>query len=108
MDDFGTGTSSLGCLREYPFDTIKIDRTFLKDLTNNQDVLAVIHATLTLIANLGMAGVAEGVEEASQLAILQSLGCQYGQGYLFSRPVPAEQLLDAVEVRAQARLALTG
>jgi len=108
MDDFGTGTSSLGCLREYPFDTIKIDRTFLKDLTNNQDVLAVIHATLTLIANLGMAGVAEGVEEASQLAILQSLGCQYGQGYLFSRPVPAEQLLDAVEVRSQARLALSG
>jgi diguanylate cyclase (GGDEF)-like protein/PAS domain S-box-containing protein len=106
MDDFGTGTSSLGCLREYPFDTIKIDRTFLKDLTMNRDVLAVIHATLTLIANLGMAGVAEGVEEPSQLAILQSLGCQYGQGYLFSRPVPAEELLEALEVRSEARIAV--
>jgi len=108
MDDFGTGTSSLGCLRQYPFDTIKIDRTFLKDLNTNRDVLAVIHATLTLIANLGMAGVAEGVEETSQLAILQSLGCQYGQGYLFSRPVPAEQLLDAIEVRSEARQAVIG
>jgi predicted signal transduction protein with EAL and GGDEF domain len=108
MDDFGTGTSSLGCLREYPFDTIKIDRTFLKDVTTNRDVLAVIHATLTLIANLGMTGVAEGVEETSQLAILQSLGCQYGQGYLFSPPVPAEQLLDAIEVRSEARQAVFG
>ncbi len=108
MDDFGTGTSSLGCLREYPFDTIKIDRTFLKDLTTNRDVLAVIHATLTLIANLGMAGVAEGVEESSQLAILQSLGCQYGQGYLFSRPVPADELLEAIEVRSESRQAVTG
>jgi diguanylate cyclase (GGDEF)-like protein/PAS domain S-box-containing protein len=106
MDDFGTGTSSLGCLREYPFDTIKIDRTFLRDLTTNSDVLAVIHATLTLIANLGMAGVAEGVEESSQLAILQSLGCQYGQGYLLSRPVPAAQLLQAIEVRSVAQPAL--
>jgi EAL domain-containing protein (putative c-di-GMP-specific phosphodiesterase class I) len=80
----------------------------LKDLTTNRDVLAVIHATLTLIANLGMAGVAEGVEESSQLAILQSLGCQYGQGYLFSRPVPADRLLEAIEVRAEARQAVIG
>ncbi|MGO9991095.1 MAG: putative bifunctional diguanylate cyclase/phosphodiesterase [Steroidobacteraceae bacterium] len=107
MDDFGTGTSSLACLREYPFDTIKIDRSFLKDLTTNRDVLAVIHATISLVGNLGMASVAEGVEEPSQVAVLQSLGCHYAQGYLFSRPVTAEQLLDALEFRSEVRSALS-
>ena len=92
MDDFGTGTSSLGCLRDYPFDVIKIDRSFLKDVASSPDVLAVIHATLTLVENLGMGSVAEGVEDATQVAALQSLGCRYAQGYYFSRPVTAEQL----------------
>ena len=55
MDDFGTGTSSLACLRDYPFDTIKIDRAFVGDLADSRDVLAVIHATITLVENLGMA-----------------------------------------------------
>ncbi len=92
MDDFGTGTSSLGFLRHYPFDTIKIDRSFIQDIGSNPDVLAVIHATLNLVENLGMASVAEGVEEAVQVAILQSLGCQYGQGFYFSRPVSRDAL----------------
>jgi EAL domain-containing protein (putative c-di-GMP-specific phosphodiesterase class I) len=93
MDDFGTGTSSLGCLRDYPFDIIKIDRSFVHDLAGSSDVLAVIHATLTLVENLGKASVAEGVEDAAQVAILQSLGCRYAQGYYFSHPVSAEQLM---------------
>ena len=97
MDDFGTGSSSLGCLREYPFDTIKIDRSFVLGLIDNADVLAVIHATIVLIENLHMASLAEGIEEQAQVAVLQSLGCRYAQGYLFSRPVPAEQLLGAVK-----------
>ena len=84
MDDFGTGTSSLAFLREYPFDTIKIDRSFVKDLTIGRDVLAVIHATISLIENFGMASLAEGVEQPAQLAVLQSLGCRYAQGYVFS------------------------
>jgi diguanylate cyclase (GGDEF)-like protein/PAS domain S-box-containing protein len=92
MDDFGTGTSSLGCLRDYPFDVVKIDRTFVKDIASNPDVLAVIHATLILVENLGMGSVAEGVEDATQVAALQSLGCRYAQGYHFSRPVSAERL----------------
>jgi diguanylate cyclase (GGDEF)-like protein/PAS domain S-box-containing protein len=104
MDDFGTGTSSLGFLRGYPFDIIKIDRSFVKDLNTGRDVLAVIHATINLIENLGMASLAEGVEESAQLAVLQSLGCRYAQGYLFSRPVPAEQLLDALGAPANATL----
>jgi EAL domain-containing protein (putative c-di-GMP-specific phosphodiesterase class I) len=101
MDDFGTGTSSLRFLREYPFDTIKIDRSFIKDLNTGPDVLAVIHATISLIENLGMASLAEGVEEPAQLALLQSLGCRYAQGYLFSRPVPADRLLDALATRSE-------
>lgn len=93
MDDFGTGTSSLACLRDYPFDVIKIDRSFVNDLAESRDVLAVIHATITLVENLGRASIAEGVENASQVAILQSLGCRYAQGYYFSKPVDADRLL---------------
>ncbi len=92
MDDFGTGASSLGCLRAYPFDTIKIDRTFLGGLEGERDVLAVLHATVTLIQNLGKASVAEGIENPTQLAILQSLGCRLGQGYLLGRPADALSL----------------
>jgi diguanylate cyclase (GGDEF)-like protein/PAS domain S-box-containing protein len=102
MDDFGTGTSSLACLRDYPFDTIKVDRSFVSDLVASPDVLAVIHATITLVENLGKAGVAEGVENESQVAILQSLGCRYAQGYYFSRPVSADKLLGALDARAEA------
>jgi diguanylate cyclase (GGDEF)-like protein/PAS domain S-box-containing protein len=103
MDDFGTGTSSLAFLRDYPFNTIKIDRTFVKDVEDNSDVLAVIHATVTLVENLGMASVAEGVESAGQLAVLQSLGCRYGQGYYFSRPVVPGKLLGALAAQAARR-----
>ncbi|MBP8307706.1 MAG: bifunctional diguanylate cyclase/phosphodiesterase, partial [Burkholderiaceae bacterium] len=101
MDDFGTGTSSLGCLREFPFDTIKIDRSFLGDLESNRDVLALVHATMTLLENLGLASVAEGVETAAQVAVLQSLGCRYAQGYYLSRPVAADALLDSVRLRVR-------
>jgi diguanylate cyclase (GGDEF)-like protein/PAS domain S-box-containing protein len=103
MDDFGTGTSSLGFLRNYPFNTIKIDRSFVQDVTGSADVLAVIHATISLVENLGMASLAEGVENAAQIAVLQSLGCRYAQGYYFSRPVRAEYLLDAMKSADSAR-----
>jgi diguanylate cyclase (GGDEF)-like protein/PAS domain S-box-containing protein len=106
MDDFGTGTSSLSVLREYPFDTIKIDRAFLEDLSNNRDVLAVIHATINLVENLGMASLAEGVEQAAQVAVLQSLGCRYAQGYFFARPVAADRLLEAMIARPAVRQAV--
>ena len=97
MDDFGTGTSSLGCLREFPFDVIKIDRSFIHGVEASSDLLALIHATVTLVENLGMTSVAEGVESPAQVATLQSLGCRYAQGYLFSRPVPPERLLDVAD-----------
>lgn len=93
MDDFGTGMSSLACLRDYPFDVIKIDRAFTARLDDGPDTLAVIHATVTLVENLGRTSVAEGVETAEQLAILQSLGCHFAQGYYLGRPVGAQHLL---------------
>ena len=91
MDDFGTGASSLGCLRDYPFDVIKIDKSFIDDMSG--PMLAVVHATVAVIENLGMVSVAEGIEQELQVGVLQSLGCRYGQGYFFSRPLPADQLL---------------
>jgi diguanylate cyclase (GGDEF)-like protein/PAS domain S-box-containing protein len=102
MDDFGTGTSSLGCLRDYPFDVIKIDRSFVGDVATNPDMLALIHATITLVENLGKTSVAEGVEDGAQVAVLQSLGCRQAQGYHFSRPVPAHELLATVPRDQQA------
>jgi EAL domain-containing protein (putative c-di-GMP-specific phosphodiesterase class I) len=92
MDDFGTGTSSLACLRDYPFDVIKIDRAFVGDLDSNGQVLALVHATMMLIENLGMTSVAEGVETTAQAAILQSVGCRLGQGWLFGMPGPLSAL----------------
>ena len=108
MDDFGTGTSSLSCLRHYPFNTIKIDRSFVQDLVDAPDVLAVIHATVQLIENLGMASLAEGVEEVSQIATLLSLGCRYGQGYLFSRPVAANEVLGCLKTQPSDNATVAG
>jgi EAL domain-containing protein (putative c-di-GMP-specific phosphodiesterase class I) len=102
MDDFGTGASSLGCLRDYPFDVIKIDKSFIDDVGSSPEMLAVLHGTVMVIENLGKVSVAEGVEDALQVGVLQSLGCRYAQGYLFSRPVPAAQLLQAIAPPAVA------
>jgi diguanylate cyclase (GGDEF)-like protein/PAS domain S-box-containing protein len=96
MDDFGTGTSSLGCLRDYPFHTIKIDKSFVTGLFRDPHVLAVAHATVNVIENLGMISVAEGIEDPGEVATLQSLGCRYGQGHLFARAVPADRVLTAL------------
>jgi diguanylate cyclase (GGDEF)-like protein/PAS domain S-box-containing protein len=105
MDDFGTGTSSLACLRDYPFDVIKVDRSFVADVEQNPDVLAVMHATVTLVENLGMQSVAEGLEHASQVAVLQSVGCGYAQGWYFSPPVPGEAFLQTARAAGRAGVA---
>jgi diguanylate cyclase (GGDEF)-like protein len=94
MDDFGTDASSLSVLRTYPFDVVKIDRSFLEGLLSGRSQQAVMHATIGLIERLGMASVVEGIEEPAQQAMLRSMGCGYGQGWLFSRPVPAEKVLE--------------
>jgi diguanylate cyclase (GGDEF)-like protein len=93
LNEFGAGHSSLSVLRGVPLDTVKIDRSHLAELHGNHAGLAVVSATLTLIRNLGMISVAEGVENATQLGILQSLGCHCGQGPIFGAPKPVSQVI---------------
>ena len=92
MDDFGTGYSSLSYLRSFPFDKIKIDRSFIKDLSNGKEPLAIVHAVAGLANCLNMISTAEGVETQQQLEALQSIGCTEMQGYLFSRAKPAREV----------------
>ena len=88
MDDFGTGYSSLGNLRSFPFDKIKIDRSFVSDIEQNSDSAAIVHAILGLGHSLGIATCAEGVETKAQLTYLRREGCSEVQGYYYSKPRP--------------------
>jgi diguanylate cyclase (GGDEF)-like protein/PAS domain S-box-containing protein len=92
LDDFGTGYSSLSYLRSFPFDKIKIDRSFVQELPENHECGAIVRAVAGLGQCLGVATVAEGVETLDQLARLREEGCTQMQGYLFSRPTPAAEL----------------
>ncbi len=90
LDDFGTGYSSLSYLRRFPFDKIKIDRSFIRDLGYEKDDSSIILAIIGLAERMGMVVTAEGVETPRQAELLNAYGCGQAQGYLFSRPVPAE------------------
>jgi diguanylate cyclase (GGDEF)-like protein len=94
MDDFGTGYSSLSYLRRFPFDRIKIDQSFIRELGKQRDCGAIVRAVIGLSRELGMATTAEGVETSDQLRALALAGCSDIQGYLFSRPVPESAILD--------------
>jgi diguanylate cyclase (GGDEF)-like protein len=90
LDDFGTGYFSLSYLRSFPFDKVKIDKSFVEDLGISNNGHAVIRAITTIACALGMETLAEGVEDIAQFEVLEREGCQSIQGYLFSRPVPAD------------------
>ncbi|WP_161602487.1 putative bifunctional diguanylate cyclase/phosphodiesterase [Tautonia marina] len=92
IDDFGTGYSSLACLHEFPFDLLKIDQSFIRDLGISARQTAIVRTVTSLAETLGFRVVAEGIETADQLAMLQQFGCDCGQGYFFARPTPAETL----------------
>jgi diguanylate cyclase (GGDEF)-like protein/PAS domain S-box-containing protein len=107
MDDFGTGYSSLSYLRSFPFDKIKIDRSFIKELGNANDCVAIIRAVTRLGHSLGMITTAEGVETDEQLKILRAEGCTQVQGFLFSPPRPAGEVLGLIKkIEPKARIAL--
>jgi diguanylate cyclase (GGDEF)-like protein len=103
MDDFGTGYSSLTYLQCFPFDKIKIDRSFVKDITENAGSLNIVRAVAALARGMGMTATAEGVETREQLDRITSEGCNEMQGFLFSRPLPAREIerlfLSGAEVR---------
>jgi diguanylate cyclase (GGDEF)-like protein len=92
LDDFGTGYSSLSYLHQFPFDIIKLDQSFIQSTDENDKMVGLIESIGFLVASLGMQIVVEGIETESQSAIAQNLNCQYGQGYLYAKPMPKEQL----------------
>ena len=92
LDDFGTGYSSLTVLHDFPGDTLKIDRTFVETMTDRPESRAIIRSIVGLAHNLGLRVVAEGIEHPDQLRALVDLGCEYGQGFHFARPLPTEEI----------------
>ena len=104
MDDFGTGYSSLSYLRSFPFDKIKIDRSFMRDLEQKGDSLAIIKAVIGLGHSLGMSTTAEGIETEEQLAAVREQGCNEVQGFLFSPPVDAGTVIEMLKSEIRPKL----
>ena len=97
MDDFGTGYSSLSYLKKFPIDIIKIDRSFINDIPDNQHDMEITSAVIAMAHNLKLKVVAEGIETAAQLAFLRRHRCDVGQGYLFDRPIPGRELAEKLK-----------
>ena len=98
MDDFGTGYSSLNHLHSFPFDVLKIDRSFVSRMTEGEQALQIVKTIIELARALGMDVVAEGVETRRQHDLLRNLGCRYGQGFLFSRPLSTEGITELLRL----------
>ena len=92
IDDFGTGYSSLNYLRRFPVDTLKIARAFVEEIGSSKEQDRLVAAILRLGSTMGLDTVAEGIEEVTQRDALRELRCTYGQGFFYSRPVPADEL----------------
>jgi diguanylate cyclase (GGDEF)-like protein/PAS domain S-box-containing protein len=105
LDDFGTGYSSLAALQQFPVDALKIDRGFVASMNGDPGSDAIVRSTIALAHNLGLGVIAEGIESEEQLRRLQALGCELGQGYLFSAPVSAEDAAALFASWSPARVA---
>jgi diguanylate cyclase (GGDEF)-like protein len=106
MDDFGTGYSSLSYLRSFPFDKIKIDQSFVRDLGSNRDAQAIVRSIISLGKGLGVTITAEGVETEAELSCLRAEGCHEGQGFLFSRARPNAEIVGLLHAQCGAKAAL--
>jgi EAL domain-containing protein (putative c-di-GMP-specific phosphodiesterase class I) len=102
MDDFGTGFSSLSYLRSFPFDKIKIDQIFVRDLAANRDAQAIIRSIVSLGQGLGVTITAEGVETEAELSCLRAEGCHEAQGFLFSRARPHDEIVALLKAQSDA------
>ncbi|MGJ5218346.1 sensor domain-containing protein, partial [Bradyrhizobium oligotrophicum] len=102
MDDFGTGYSSLSYLRSFPFDKIKVDQSFIRDLAANREAQAIVRSIVSLGKGLGVTITAEGVETEAELRCLRAEGCHEGQGYLFSRPRPNVEIVGLLQAQRDA------
>jgi EAL domain-containing protein (putative c-di-GMP-specific phosphodiesterase class I) len=100
IDDFGTGYSSLGQLKNFPIDTLKVDRSFIRDIATNAEDKAITEAIIAMGKTLSLTVVAEGVETMEQEAFLRAHACTEMQGYYFSRPVPAAEFADLLAKKA--------
>ncbi len=98
MDDFGTGYSSLNHLHSFPFDVLKIDRSFISRMTEGDQPLQIVRTIIELARVLGMDVVAEGIETCEQYRLLLQLGCRFGQGFLFARPLPCDTVTDLLQL----------
>jgi EAL domain-containing protein (putative c-di-GMP-specific phosphodiesterase class I) len=96
LDDFGTGYASFLHLRQHPVDVIKIERTFIRNLSSSSEDAAILSAVLDLGKNLNLTTVAEGIETPAQAAYLRAAGCDQGQGYLFGKPAPRNSVVDLI------------
>ena len=96
MDDYGTGYSSLSTLQNFPFDKIKIDRSFIADIDTSAQAMAIVRSTIILAESLQIPVLAEGVESASHLQFLREQGCHEAQGYFFGKPVPLASIQSLV------------
>ncbi len=97
LDDFGTGYSSLSYLRRFPFDKVKIDRSFVQGQTEDPGMRVILEAILSMCHNLGLSTIGEGVETQEQLDLLRDRGCTEIQGYLLGRPMPRDKVQDFID-----------
>ena len=102
IDDFGTGYSSLSYLHQYPVTTLKIDKSFIGNMTSDDGALGLVRSILSLSDNMGLAIIAEGVETEQQVSMLRSLRCQVAQGYYFARPLNEQDAIAALMGRNHA------
>ncbi len=91
MDDFGTGYSNLAYLKRFPVDLLKVDKSFVDGLGQNPEDTAIVEAVISLAQAMGLQTVAEGIETTGQADLVRALGCELGQGYYFSEPLPAHE-----------------